>query len=221
MERQLKYIFEFEDGVKLEFDLNFDKDNNFIQESTETPKDWTKLENYKCDNCPLTCEHCPVAVNLDDVVEKTKNMLSYHRAKVAIATPERSYFKKTDTQDGLLSLFGVIMATSGCPHLDWFKPLARFHLPFSTVEETMFRVLSLQFLGQYFAEGEKASFDIDLIQKHYTEVEIINHSFINRIRAFSKGDADLNAITALDLFAKLFTVEYETNFDSLGEYFKK
>ena len=112
------------------------------------------------------------------------------------------------------------MATSGCPHLDWFRPLARFHLPFSTIEETMFRILSMHFVGEYLNSEEEITLGIDKMKKHYAAVEVVNINFIKRIQARCKGDADLNAIAALDLFAKLFSIEYETNFKGIKEIFK-
>jgi hypothetical protein len=220
MDRSIKYIFQFEDNTKMEFELNFDKSHNLIPKSTAV-KDWTKLDNSKCANCPLNSddnECCPVARNLDDVVEKTKDKISHAKANIFVQTPERTYIKQTDTQDGLLSLFGVIMASSGCPHLNWFKPLARFHLPFSSIEETMFRVLSMELVSDYFSE-DNSKMGADGIQVKYKEVEQVNLDFIERIRNFCKGDADLNAIAALDLFAKLFEFEQATSFKSLKQFF--
>ena len=35
------------------------------------------------------------------------------------------------------------MALSGCPVLEQLKPMARFHLPFASVEETIYRAASM------------------------------------------------------------------------------
>lgn len=222
MGRKIKYVFKFEDESQLSFALEFDDLMNLQDLSGETEKSWTSLEHNKCKNCPLdSSEHdvCPVANNLDEIVESTKNKLSYEKASVYVETEERTYYKKTDTQEGLLSLFGVIMATSGCPHLNWFKPLARYHLPFSTLDETMFRILSMNLVSEYFSGGEESKIDFDKIKAHYAEVEKVNLDFIERIRSYCKGDADANAIAALDLFAKLFSFEMESNFESIKKYF--
>jgi hypothetical protein len=223
-ERNLKYIFKFKDKTQLDFDIVLDKDLNYINQDDSPLKDWVKLENKKCSNCTLnSSEHpsCPVAKNLDFVVEKTKDKISYEKAIVSVTTPERTYIKQTDTQEGLLSLFGLIMATSGCPHLGWFKPLVKYHLPFSSVDETMFRILSMHLVTEYLSSGEGKNFNITEMKKHYTEVETVNLDFINRIRSQCKGDADLNAVAALDLFAKLFDFEFASNFDSLRSNFLK
>jgi len=85
-----------------------------------------------------------VAKNLFNTVEYFKNAPSFEKAEVYVETPERTYYKNTSLQDGLFSIFGVIMATSGCPPLDFLRPMARFHLPFSTLEETMIRSSSMK-----------------------------------------------------------------------------
>ena len=224
--REISYFFKFSDDSSLEFHLNFDEHNNLIVKEPLEIKEWTKLDNFKCSNCPLNSDEftqCPVAKNLDDVVEKTKNKISYEKVSVQVVTPERTYYKETDTQEGLFSLFGLIMASSGCSHLGWFKPLARFHLPFSDTDETMFRILSLHLVSEYLrSENKDFNCSIDGIKTKYQRVEVVNLDFTNRIKSYGKGkgDADLNAITALDLFAKLFEIEESANFMDLTSYFK-
>lgn len=57
-------------------------------------------------------------------------------------------------QIGLYSLLGLVMATSGCPHLDFLRPLALHPLPFSSIHETVFRVSSSYLTEQYFREND-------------------------------------------------------------------
>ena len=65
-----------------------------------------------------------------------KDTTSFKKTAVYVETKDRAYVKKCSVQEGLFPIFGLIMATSGCPHMEFLKPLARFHLPFSNVEET-------------------------------------------------------------------------------------
>ena len=53
------------------------------------------------------------------------------------------------------SLIGLIMALSGCPHMEFFKPLARFHLPWASLEETTLRSASIYLLMQFFKNPGK------------------------------------------------------------------
>ena len=52
-------------------------------------------------------------------------------------------------QMGVSSLLGVIMTTSGCPIMAQLKPMVRFHLPFASLEETIFRMVSMHLVAQY------------------------------------------------------------------------
>jgi hypothetical protein len=42
------------------------------------------------------------------------------------------------------------VATSGCRYTAYFKPMARFHLPFANEEETAYRAISMYLLSQRF-----------------------------------------------------------------------
>ena len=153
--RKITYHFAFTDGSSWKYELEFDKDFRFINTKDTPVKPWTALDFNQCPHCPLnktTSPQWPVARNLDRIVEDSKNTLSYTPATVSVMMPERTYVKQCATQEGLRSLFGMIMGASGCPHLDWFRPMARFHLPFSDSEETLFRVLSLQLLTIFFED---------------------------------------------------------------------
>ena len=171
--RTITYHFAFTDGSSWKYELEFDRDFRFINTKDTPAKPWTALDFNQCPHCPLnkvTTPQCPVARNLDQIVEDSKNTISYTPATVSVITAERTYVKKCATQEGLRSLFGMIMGASGCPHLDWFRPMARFHLPFSDSEETLFRVLSLQLLTFFLRTWEVvldsvlSKFKLDMMQ---------------------------------------------------------
>jgi hypothetical protein len=201
----------------------FDGEHRYIPPPQAAPREWTRLDFNKCPHCPLqssSSPQCPVARNLDSVVEDSKSTLSYTRAVVTVATKERSYSKACATQEGLRSLFGLLMASSGCPHLDWLRPLARFHLPFGDADESLFRFLSLQLLEAYFSgKGDSMSQCAKEIETRYKKVETVNHTFKKRIRDHCEKDADKNAIAALDVFVQMFNFQAESNFSSLRKYF--
>ncbi len=224
MKRTVTYDFEFEEGPGWHYELKFDEHHIFIPEQPSTGKQWTKLDFHQCSHCPLkTSEHsdCPVARNLDQVVEDSKNTLSCTRARVRVQVDQREYGKDCDTQEGLRSLFGLVMASSGCPHLDWLRPLARFHLPFSDGDETLFRVFALELLRQYFKNPESSLQSVtEVISQHYAAVIRVNHTFIERIRSYCDEDADKNAIAALDCYAQLFPLHLEARFQELEEIFR-
>lgn len=224
MARTLQYKFDFADGTSWSYDLAFDDANRFVAKESAQVKPWTQLEFRQCPHCPLKKEahpQCPIAKNLDRIVEDSKGTLSVTKACVTVKTPERTYVKECATQEGLRALFGVIMASSGCPHLDWLKPLARFHLPFADPDETLFRVLSAQLL-EHFLAGKEVSpaASCKAIEERYANVEKVNHAFKTRIRDYCKADADKNAIAALDVFVQLFQYQSQSNFQTLRRFFE-
>ena len=223
MDRTIEYIFELEGGISWKYELKFDERNHLLPRPLGKAKAWTALEYHQCPHCPLKKDEspqCPIARNLDYVVEDSKETLSITRAKVRVETPERTFIKECSTQDGLRSLFGLIMACSGCPHLDWLRPLGRFHLPFADIDETLFRALSLQLLDQFF-EDESATLATCAIRlsERYAQVEKVNHAFIGRIRNYCKADADKNAMAALDVFVQFFPMHFENKFETLRKFF--
>lgn len=224
----IKYLFKFLDEKKIfEYDLSFDdEDYLYIGKQGVKYPDWTKLDNQKCSNCPLksqNCEYCPVAINLSDVLEDIKEMLSYKKVTMVVMDKQRHYVKQTDLQNGLFSMFGLIMASSDCPHLSFLRPLARFHLPFSNLDETIFRVSSMYLLGQYFAHKADQNMEISLdnLTANYKNLEIVNEGMLSRIRSIEKGDAGKNAIVGLNLFAQMFEMEFDNDLSGLEKYFRK
>lgn len=222
MTRSLTYEFHLEDGRVWRYELTFDAANRFVPKNESPAKEWTKLDFHKCPHCPLasaTSPQCPVARNLDQIVEDSKSTLSCTKAKITVTTKERVYLRECATQEGLRSLFGVVMASSGCPHLDWFRPLARFHLPFADMDETLFRALSVQLVDDYMHGRQDMQASAERLRNRYLNVEKVNHAFVNRIRSYCNADADKNAMAALDVFVQMFPYQLQSNFESIRKLF--
>lgn len=192
-----------------------------------SPPDWTLLEFKKCKHCPYASgekKYCPVAKNISRVAESFKGDLSYRKTTVIVKTDNRFYGKETDVQTSLQSLFGLAMATSDCHHMDVFKPMARYHLPFSTFDETVVRIIGKYLISQYLKlkknEIEQVDVDLSDLIESYGKVSKVNQGIIQRIRSISKGDADKNAIVILDGFAALLPMELQTGLEHLSKVFK-
>jgi hypothetical protein len=125
--------------------------------------------------------------------------------------------KNTLVQEGLSSIMGIIMATSGCPTMDILKPMARFHLPFATVDESMFRSISVYLLRQYFLyqKGKTGDFFLKNVQAYYQEIEKVNTGILDRIKHASHLDADRNAIVILNALAQILNMEIDDDLRSL------
>jgi hypothetical protein len=150
--------------------------------------------------------YCPCALSLAHVVERFRDHLSYTECLVRVRTPYRDYEKKTQLQVGLSSLMGLLMATSGCTVLEPLKPMARFHLPFSNVEETIFRATGMFLTAQWLrtSKGFKGHLDLSPLKEIYERIGRLNQDFSKRLAAASQEDAALNALVNLDCFASVF-----------------
>jgi hypothetical protein len=207
----ITYRFHFPDGHSRVHQVVLDADTGrLVSGPLRNSYAWTDLEHKKCKHCPLNKEEhpeCPVAKNMALVVDDFQREKSFEKVLVEVATAERTYSKEVSMQDGLFSLMGLIMSTSDCPHLDFLRPMARFHLPFSTPKETTIRSVSFYLLKQYFVanRGGKPDYDLTEFQKLYDAIGDVNIGMAARMRSASQADANSNAIAILDLFAQLLS----------------
>jgi hypothetical protein len=224
----IRYIFHILDSnKKTEYSINIDRKTVVLQPENDSKPAWAKLEDHQCENCPFNKKEqplCPIAKNLADVTDCFKDEFSYAPVKVVVETEERSYFRNASLQEGLFSIFGIIMATSGCPHLDFLKPMGRYHLPFSTVDETLFRSTASFLLGQYIfnekdTKDDKKRYGLKPLFAHYAEVSKVNRGIIARINSIANKDADKNAIVILENFAQIISMEINSNLESLEYLF--
>lgn len=219
-----KYCFDFPNGTKKRFLIRLDGKTLLLKSTVHTRPDWTVLSYHQCSCCALdnkTVSHCPIAVNISELVTAFKDIVSHEACSVSCITTERVVSKNTLVQDGLSSIMGIIMATSGCPTMDILKPMARFHLPFATVDEAMFRSVSVYLLRQYFThqQGGTSDFFLKNVKSYYHEIEKVNNGILNRIKHASRLDADRNAIVILNALAQILHMEIEDDFRSLRTLF--
>ena len=186
---------------------------------------WTLLEHEQCICCPLDSSrspHCPIAVNLVRLIDDFKGFLSSDRVSVTCTTPERTYLKETFLQNGLHSIFGLIMATSACPVMDFFRPMARFHLPFSTLEESLVRTVSFYLLGEHFRHRQNLNPDWES-QAPWRAVPPGQGGQRRlppaRIKTVNELDADTNALLLLHSLTELLSGEMNSDLGSIRYLF--
>lgn len=179
---KISYTYVFRNGVAKTFDVLLDRKTlGLMMKPTPQPPSWTFLKQNQCANCSLDArDHpfCPVALNFAGIAEHFAHAMSYEEVHVVVTTEERVYSRDTALQQGLTSLLGIIMPTSGCPILEPLKPMVRFHLPFATITETVFRMVSMCLVAQYLRHGEGKPFDFGLreLAKVYAEAAIVNRT---------------------------------------------
>jgi hypothetical protein len=224
-----RYDFLLPGGQERSFDLLLERPGlDLLPTATAEPlPPWTRLDCCQCDNCPLRVEQhpsCPIAANIPEFVEFFADAASYEKIDVRISTDERSYVKHTYTAEAISSLLGIYMVTSGCPIMDKLRPMVRFHLPLATSEETTFRALAMYLMAQYFVSRSGGTPDWDLrdLPQIYEQVQIVNRSFVERLRQSAIHDANLNAVVRLDALAAIILISLDTGaLDEIEELFAR
>ncbi|MEL7085527.1 MAG: hypothetical protein AAGM36_13625 [Cyanobacteria bacterium J06597_1] len=207
-----RYVFSIPDRPQYEIPIEIDSQTlNLVDRSDRQLDPWTELSHHQCPNCPLDpaeVKYCPIAANISSVIVQFQDGLSCEATHVTAIAPERTYSKETDLQQGLNSIFGLIMASSGCPHFQWLKPLARFHLPFASFDETLFRAMSSCALSELIKH--KTVRDIDeiyqLVRHRYEQLAIVNAALVKRIGHIGKGEADRNALVTFHSYCQMFNL---------------
>jgi hypothetical protein len=221
----ITYTYSFKNKASKTFPLVLDKaDLSLVSEKRVNPPLWILLNFNKCEICPLEetkHAYCPVALNLAGVVEEFKDFVSHEQAQVIVAVEERTYSKDTTVQQGLTPLLGIVMTTTGCPVMERLKPMVRFHLPFASLTETIFRMASMYLMAQYLRalEGKAAGWSLDGLTKVYSEVGKVNRDFAQRLRAAAKKDANVNALVNLDCFATMVPLAADETLREIRPYF--
>jgi len=221
---QFKYTFEFENGDVKVFEITLNSATLELVQEKDIPKpEWTKLSFYPCEDCPLPLhsEQCPVAVNLSQIVTEFKDSVSHEWTRVTVETPERTYMKETTLQKGLSSIIGIYMVTSNCPVMDKLRPMVRFHLPFATPTETLFRTVSTYLTGQFLLmkDGKKPDWDLDKLVELYRSVSVVNKGMSHRISNASIKDANVNAVVILHSFGDAVPYFIENGLDEIKHLF--
>lgn len=224
--RSYVYTFLLPDLGKIDFTVTIDPISQLINTCPRIAPGWAHLEYHQCPPCPLrSTEHpfCPVALSIADLVTTFKDIASYVRCTVTCISPERTVSKHTVVQEGLASILGLLMAISGCPIMDFFRPLAQFHLPFATVDESIFRVVAVYMLRQYYRKDRAMSdrLSLDDIRNHYALIKQVNKGILRRIQSITDQDADKNAIITLSSLGQILEMEIDANLESLHHLFRE
>ena len=220
------YKFNFNEQIILSFEVKINSETLLCENDvSEVKPEWGRMSNFKCSNCPLDekeHEFCPMTKQLVQVIEFFNTLPSYQEADVSVETNERITSKHTTVQIGVGSLLGIIMSTSGCPIIGVLRPLVRFHLPFASLEETEYRVLSTYIFAQYFKfmTGGEPDWKLEKLKKAYEEIQIVNKNIVEKLSYVELQDTSRNAVVTLSSFAEfiIFNIE-EKDYVQLRDIF--
>ncbi len=185
---------------------------------------WTRLEHQQCACCPLkveNCSHCPAAIRMYEVLEKFKDYVSIQQVQLTVKTQRRTFIQNCDLQSSLNSMLGLLMATSGCPVVGQLRSMATFHIPFCSIEETLFRSVGAYLTKQYFAqqEGKEPDWELTGLKQFYDELEQLNQAFAERIRSIERSDAISNAMVIFFSTSIIVASALEENLEEYKDYF--
>ncbi len=221
----ITYIFTLPDGNQEEFELTFDaRTIELIRDVHAEPPYWTVLQYHQCPRCRLSADHnnhCPVALNLISAIDRFDRLMSYDRVVVEVISKERRVVNQTSAQEGISSLMGLLIAGSSCPLTHFFKPMARFHLPFANRDETLWRAAATFLLARYFTSDGLTPEDLELreLVQIYGDVAHLNDYMVERLRAASTRDSTVNALVHLDIFAKFLTPPLDDSLNQIKPIF--
>jgi hypothetical protein len=217
----IDYRLSFDDGRIVEFAVDPERQPAAV--GAEEHPFWTQLDYHQCPNCPLARGaggHCPAALDIEGIVTAFRDVVSYRELNVEVRTPDRTYVKRTDVQTALRSLMGLTLATGGCPLLGQMKGPARLHMPFATMEETLFRMVGSYLLGQFLVGqgGGRPDWELRGLSRLYLEIQEVNFALKRRLDAAAEKDANINAVVMLTGIAMLVSCSLEQQLAELAPF---
>lgn len=210
----LKYVYELENGESKSFEVEEDLLSEEVKHYSENRYEWAELGSNQCDQCPLTTDkhkYCPAAVSIVDIIEYFSRHVSFTKAKVRVIFEEKEVTAEKPLQDVLFPLVGLRMATSQCPLLAKFKPLARFHEPFATPFYTVFRGTAYYLLRRYIENQRDgtSNWSLDGLKDFYEDIGVVNEKMAERLVDAKVMDATPNSIVILSMFSTSMTFFYD------------
>lgn len=219
----IHYDLIYPNGDHCQYEINIAPETLEHPAPQGQPPEWTRLEYHKCSNCPLSNEkhpYCPLSLRIAPLFDFPIHA-AYEPVTVKVRKDTVTINADTTVQEAYRSLVGLIMATSGCPHTAFFKPMAWFHLPFADREETMFRACASFLLYQFFnpADPEGGSYFSDL-EAVYVNIHQVNQQIATRLKAADAKSSTLNAIVILDVFAESILPKIRDSLKDLAFLFR-
>ena len=219
---RIRYRFDLPDGSQKLLDLTFNAaDFRLANAAPANPPFWTELKFSQCANCPLNAAdhpHCPAALHMAPAVELLKALVSFDTVGVTVIQAERTIHAELSAQQAMSSVLGLIMATSGCPWTDRLRPMARFHLPFASEAETVYRSVCMFLLARELV-GAGGARGFATLEKLYENLHAVNRDMARRLGAATRTDPARNAIALLDSYTTLLPAALESSLEELKPLF--
>lgn len=203
-----------------------DETFDLMSDEVADPPTWTRLDYGQCPHCPLSTEehtYCPLALQLHSIVDRFHDTRSIDEVEVRVIAAERQVAQRTSLQRVIASMLDLIYPICGCPRTAFMKPLARFHLPLCSEEETVFRVTGMYLLAQYFLSrtaSNKGRIEFAGLTEIYNDLHTLNVAIARRLTSATQSDSSKNAITLLDMYSTLVPLLLEDELVEMREFFQ-
>ncbi len=219
----LYQILEAEEAKNFCFEIQeLEGEIQLQQSEPSTPDDWCQLSYQQCKHCPLDSsnKYCPVALKLSGLLTKTELVRSYEQVTVRYINEHKHILTlKADAQSLLTTMAGLLIAgTSNCSHTRFMWPMARFHRPFSGLDESVNKAMA-NLSSLYIRSRTEMNFT-DWALRYYQNITIVNLALIKRLRADVEATEPLvNALTNLDLFSKEIIFNLNNNMSGIAHIY--
>jgi hypothetical protein len=151
-------------------------------------------------------------------VETLQALVSFDTVGVTVTQAERTIYAQTSAQQALSSVLGLIMATAGCPWTDRLRPMARFHLPFASEPETVYRSICMYLLAREL-DGADGSTGYAALEALYRNLHLVNRDMSRRLGAATRTDPARNAMALLDAYTTLLPAALDSSLEELKPLF--
>jgi hypothetical protein len=219
---RIRYRFDLPDGSQSTLEFTFDAiDFRLSNPGPAEPPFWTELKYNQCANCPLDARehaHCPAALQMTSTLEPLKALVSFDTVGVTVTQMERTVYAETSAQQAMSSVLGLIMATAGCPWTDHLRPMARFHLPFASEAETLYRSIGMFLLARELT-GASDGRGFTALERLYENLHVVNRDMSRRLGAAAPSDPARNAMALLDAYTTLLPAALESSLEELKPLF--
>lgn len=221
----VEYHFQFQDGTTWAYHIDVEG-KDLVPELPKTGPDWARLDFRRCSHCPLAGSgktYCPYALALVEPARKTSRLASHEPVELTVVSRGRRTQAQTTLQRAMSSLLGLIGPFSGCPVTAILRPMARYHLPLSSADETLARVFGTFLVGQYLRgqHGKTPDWNMDGLQGIYRDLRILNRAMSQRLQAGQDEDAGVNSFVLLDVLASDVGAVLEQYEGDLDEAFQE
>lgn len=218
------YRFSFADGNRTEFQVDEAATTAQPPGSSEGMPAWLNLDTHRCPHCPLPRSHCTACPAMEAIAPTIRSFDRRASTDTCDLTVEQNgvtHQAHAPLQHAVRALIGLQLALSACPTLCKLRPMARFHVPLSGVDETVFRVFGMYMLQQYLlqARGETPDWSLGNLQALYRDIHTVNNRLAARIRAASHADATVNGVVILDALAHTVEHNIHTRLERLAPWF--